>query len=255
MPKQKIALLLSYDGTDFCGWQIQRGQVDISIQGEIERALTKITGEAIDITGSGRTDSGVHATGQVAHFELETKIPPYKFRDALNSQLPRSIRIIKSRVVDDDFHARFGAKYREYGYYIYSGTQPPAHLSDFCHYEKRHFTLTELNDIASVIRGIHDFTTFTAAGDMNKSKVRHISCSSFHREGGALVYRIGGNAFLWRMVRSLAGTILMVAKQGGGAEEMKRRLDSCDRTQAGPTAPSRGLFLERVDYESKYSFF
>ena len=255
MSKQRIALLVSYDGTDYCGWQIQRRSEFISIQGELEKAFFKICGETIDVTGSGRTDSGVHASGQVAHAEMRDNIPPHKVREALNSQLPGSIRVLKSRIVDENFHARFSARRRDYAYQIYSEALPPAHLRDFCHFSRRRYSLEDLNRLAAPLRGIHDFTTFSAAGDQSKSKVREIFTSTFHREGPLLVYRIGGNAFLWRMVRSLTGTILQVAEQGGGPDEMRRRLESLNREEAGPTAPSRGLFLERIEYGSEYSFF
>ncbi|MDC7219522.1 MAG: tRNA pseudouridine(38-40) synthase TruA [Spirochaetales bacterium] len=255
MTKQRVALLVSYDGTDFCGWQVQNGQDSISVQGSMERALSEICGEKIGVTGSGRTDSGVHATGQVAHADIPVNIPGPKVREALNSRLPGTIRILKSRVVPDDFHSRFGAVRREYGYYISPGIIPPAHRRNYCHYTRRRYNLRELNEIASVLRGVHDFSTFAAAGDQSKSRTREIFSSSFHREGDLLVFRIAGNAFLWRMVRSLTGTLLHVADQGGGPEEMARRLAAMDRNEAGPTAPSRGLFLEKVEYGSEYGFF
>ncbi len=255
MSKQRIALLVSYDGTDFCGWQIQNGQDSVSVQGTLERALSEICGEAVAVTGSGRTDSGVHATGQVAHADLGTNIPAAKVREALNSRLPGSVRILKSRAVPDDFHSRYSAVRRDYAYYISSGTIPPAHRRNYCHFTRKRYSLTELGRVASVLSGIHDFSTFAAAGDQSKSRIREIYSASFHREGDLLVFRIGGNAFLWRMVRSLTGTILHVADQGGGPEEMRRRLEACDRNEAGPTAPARGLFLEKVQYGSEYGFF
>ncbi|MDC7224590.1 MAG: tRNA pseudouridine(38-40) synthase TruA [Spirochaetales bacterium] len=255
MSKQRVALLVSYDGTDFCGWQVQNGQDSVSVQGTLERTLERICGEKIAVTGSGRTDSGVHATGQVAHADLPLNIPAHKVREALNSLLPGTVRILKSRAVPEEFHSRYGAVRREYAYYLSAGVVPPAHRRNYCHYTRRRYGLSELNDIARVLRGVHDFSTFAAAGDQSKSRVREIFASSFHREGEQLVFRIAGNAFLWRMVRSLTGTILHVADQGGGPEEMARRLEACDRNEAGPTAPSRGLFLEKVRYGSEYGFF
>ncbi len=253
--RQRIALLISYDGTDFCGWQIQKGSKDVSVQGVLEEALSKIMGERTAVTGSGRTDSGVHATGQVAHADVKSSIPAPKYREALNSLLPGSVRILRSRAVPDSFHARYGAVRREYGYYLSSGIIPPAHRRNFCHYVRHRYSLSDLNRIASVLTGVHDFTTFSAAGDQSKSRIREIFSASFHREGEQLVFRIAGNAFLWRMVRSLTGTILHVEDQGGGPEELARRLEARDRNEAGPTAPSRGLFLEKVNYGPEYGFF
>ncbi len=255
MPKQRIALLISYDGTDFCGWQIQKGRPEVSVQGALEKALSEICGEKIGVTGSGRTDSGVHATGQVAHGDVKSTIPAPKYREALNSLLPGSIRILKARAVPDSFHARFDAVRRDYAYYISSGAVPPAHRRNYCHYVRRRYDLSELNRIVSILPGIWDFTTFSAAGDQSKSRVREIFSASFHREGDQLAFRIGGNAFLWRMVRSLTGTVLHIAEQGGGPEELARRLEARDRNEAGPTAPSRGLFLEKVSYGPEYGFF
>lgn len=255
MGRYKAALLLSYDGTDYCGWQVQRGRESVSVQGEMERTLGELYGESVAVTGSGRTDSGVHATGQVAHAVVGDNIPPAKLREALNSRLPGSIRVLKSRAVPDDFHARFSALARDYAYRIWSGSPPPAHERDYCHYVRRRYRLDELNSLAAVLRGIHDFTTFSAAGDQSRSKIREIFRAGFYREGPCLVFRIGGNAFLWRMVRSLTGTLLQVAEQGGGPEELRRRLNRADRNEAGPTAPARGLFLERVTYGSEYGFF
>jgi tRNA pseudouridine38-40 synthase len=255
MSKQRVALLVSYEGTDFCGWQIQRGSGEPSIQGELERAAEEIWGERVNITGSGRTDSGVHAMGQVAHGDFAVNIPAPKVREALNSRLPGTIRILKSRAVPKDFHSRFSALRREYSYHIYAGSLPPAPMRNYCHHVKKSYSLSELNGLTSPLRGIHDFTTFSAAGDQSKSKIREIYRAGFHREGPCLVFRIGGNAFLWRMVRSLAGTLLQVAREGGGPAEMERRLLSKNRSEAGPTAPARGLFLERIDYGPEYSFF
>jgi len=252
--KTKIALLISYDGSDFAGWQRQNG--DRTVQEEIEKALQQLTGQNIPIAGSGRTDSGVHASGQVAHFELqESNIPAEKFHLALNSRLPRDIRILKSRQVDEDFHSRFSARRREYGYYLYNQGIMPAHMRKYCYAVRHPLNLKTLNRLAEPLTGIHDFSTFTAAGDQSKSRIREIFQARFIQQGSCIIFRIAGNAFLWRMVRSLTGTLVDLAKQGADASEMEKRLLAKDREAAGPTAPPWGLFLENIDYGSAYRFY
>lgn len=250
----RVALLVSYDGTDFAGWQRQDGQR--SVQQDIEEALKKLTGRSIPICGSGRTDAGVHAQGQVVHLDLENSgIPPEKLSLALNSHLKRDVRVLKSIPVAEDFHSRYDALEREYCYQIFNGPVMAAHLRHFCFGVRNPLSLARLNQLAAPLVGVHDFSTFAAAGDQSKSRVRQIFQASFQVQGELILFRIRGNAFLWRMVRSITGTILDLAKKGLGPEEMERRLQSKDREEAGPTAPPWGLFLERVDYGSKCRFY
>jgi len=250
----RIALLLSYDGSEFCGWQRQAG--DRSVQEDLEKALSKLCGSPVSVTGSGRTDAGVHAIGQVAHFDdQEGNIPPDKFFLALNTHLPRDIRVHQSRAFDDDFHARYGAVRREYAYYLRNTAVLPAHLEPYRYAVRQPLSVQRLNALAQTLTGTHDFSTFAAAGDQSSTAVREIFQARFVQEGADMVFRIAGNAFLWRMVRSLTGTLVDLAKKGAGPEEMKNRLEACNRDAAGPTAPPKGLFLERVDYGPKYRFY
>lgn len=246
---RNIRLDISYDGTDFQGWQIQsQGR---TVQGEIERALKELHGREIPLIGSGRTDSGVHATCQVANFHSDlSSIPEEKFREAINSHLPRDIRIMKSFAVGENFHSRYDARLRIYKYYLLHSDAGHAHLRNYCYLTRGKLDFQNLNHLSSPLVGTHDFTTFAAARDENESKVRTISSASFYPEGHFIIFRIVGNAFLWRMVRSLTGTILKLAESGEGANKMKEILESKDRSSAGPTAPARGLFLHRVLYES-----
>lgn len=246
---RRIRLNIGYDGTDFCGWQIQDHQR--TVQQEIERALLRMHGHHVRVHGSGRTDSGVHASGQTAHFDTDiASIPADRFTPALNSSLPGDVRILNSALADPDFHARFSALERQYRYVIKPFHRMRPVDFRFSLGVAKLPALEVLNGYASCLVGIHDFTSFTAAGDVSESKIRRIDCSHWHMEpDGALVYVIRGNAFLWKMVRSIVGTMLSLERAGSPAGEMREVLESSDRTRAGATAAAAGLTLERIWYE------
>jgi len=246
--KRNIRLLISYDGTDFAGWQRQRG--DRTVQGVLEEALANLHGTPTSLVGAGRTDSGVHATGQVGNFySLNESIRDKKFREAINVRLPRDVRVLSSGLVPEGFHSKRDAKSRQYTYWIASSLLGAAHMSRYAWFLRKLPPIAALNDMTRVICGSHDFTAFTARGDTSKSRIRSIRHAVFLSRGPMLVFRIDGNAFLWKMVRSLLGTMVDLALCGGGWREMEEILNSRDRSEAGPTAPARGLFLTRVDYE------
>jgi len=249
---RNIALKISYDGTDFLGWQRQsegaagKGR---TVQEEIEKALAKMHGRPVPLTGSGRTDSGVHAAGQVANFHTDiARIPPDRFVLALNSLLDRDIRILESREVPRSFHARFDARARTYRFFIYCGKRPLAHEMPYIWYLGRWPNVARLNRMASFLSGEIDCTTFTASGDQSHTRSRYLYGASFFPEGERLVFEISANAFLWKMVRSITGTLVHLDERGFPPEEFRRILDSCDRRLAGPTAPGNGLFLWDVRY-------
>ncbi len=251
---RNIRLDISYDGTAYQGWQIQKNGP--SIQGELEKALAAIHGHPVNLTGSGRTDSGVHATGQVANFYSDhISIPDEKFRDALNSHLPRDIRVLRSRRVHQDFHSRYDARCRVYNYYILNSDAGCAHYRDFCYLTRPPLDLVRLNSLASVLTGTHDYTSFAALRDQNESKIRQIYSARFLREGPFIVFRIAGNAFLWRMVRTLVGTLIQLDQEKADPSQMKRIMEGKDRSLAGPSAPARGLFLYKVLYESETTIY
>ena len=252
--RRNIRLVVAYDGTDFCGWQIQNK--DRTVQGELQAALERMHGHPVRVTAAGRTDAGVHATGQVANFYTEiASIPASRFTDALNSLLPRDVRILDSQEAPPRFHARRSARLREYRYYILSAPVCPPHLRNYCHWTRRRLDVVRLNDMASVLVGEHDFTSFSSRGDANKSKTRRILTSAFHVEGNFVVYTIAAPSFLWKMVRTIMGTFLMLEEAGQGREELRRILLSHSRFEAGETAAARGLFLERVVYDAGDSGF
>lgn len=246
--KRNIRLLISYDGTDFAGWQRQRDRR--TVQGVLEEALADLHEAPIPLVGAGRTDSGVHATGQVGNFYSPNEsIKGGKFSAAINVRLPKDVRILSSRAVPEGFHSKRDAKCRQYAYWIANSQMGAAHMSRYAWFLKKLPSLVSLNEMARVICGSHDFTAFMTRGDGSKSRVRSINHAVFLARGPMLVFQIDGNAFLWKMVRSLLGTMIDLALHGGGGKEMRRILGSRNRDEAGPTAPACGLFLTRVRYE------
>lgn len=251
MKGRAIRLVVSYDGTDFGGWQRQKNAR--SVQEELEKALEKMHGHPVRLTGAGRTDAGVHALGQVAGFFTDiASIPAGKFLPALNQLLPRDIRIVAAGDAPPDFHARFDASLRKYRYFILYGDAQDAFSQRYAWHVSRQPSIGKLNAMASVIAGEHDFSAFASAKDISLSKCRFIQDSSFWFEGEKLVYQVSANAFLWRMVRSLVGTMLFFEPKCGDEKDaaslMKSILESRDRKLAGPTAPPQGLFLWHVEY-------
>jgi tRNA pseudouridine38-40 synthase len=248
MPVRNIKAVISYDGTDFCGYQLQNK--DRTVQGEIEKALQRLHGKEIRITGSGRTDSGVHAAGQVINFFTELDaVATESFPRVINSYLPRDIRMIDAAEAPEDFNARYDAVRREYRYYIYNSTYCPPFYRNYCLQVKDELDISLLNRMALKIIGVNDFTTFSHPGDKSRTRIRELYSSSFFFDKQFLVYRIAGNAFLWKMVRSLVGTMLELAVKGFDESEFEKRLKAEDRKAAGATAPAQGLFLHRVDYD------
>lgn len=194
----------------------------------------------------------MHATGQVASFLSDMdSVPADRFREALNSYLPRDVRILASAEAGAGFHARRSARQRLYRYYISLSAVLLPHLRNYCHWMRRRPDIRVLNEMASPLVGEHDFSAFAADGDANVSKVRIVTVSSFHAESGMLVYTIAANAFLWKMVRTIVGTFLDVEERGGGAADLADVLQSRDHGRAGGAAPARGLFLERVMYDEE----
>jgi len=253
---RNILLTVSYDGTDFCGWQSQDksdgGRPVRTVQGEIEKALEKIHKEHVNLTGSGRTDSGVHAFAQAANFYSPIdSIPVEKFIPAINAFLPDDIRIVGSSEVAQDFSSRFSATSRTYRYFIHTGN-PFASEMRFVWPIHHKPDITVLNKMASYLRGEIDCATFAAAGDASLSTFRYIENARFFvddKNPEVIVFEICANAFLWKMVRSLTGSLIFFEKSGRSPEYFKEVLDSHDRKRAGPTAPPSGLFLYQVSFD------
>jgi len=247
-----IRLLVAYDGTDFCGWQRQEGQgasAPRTVQGVIEDALETMHGHPVAATGSGRTDSGVHAAGQVAHFCTDiASIPAPRFVQALNGLLSQDVRILEAAEATADFHARFDARTRTYRYFFVCGRHALPHESRYALQLWRHPRINLLNAYCRLLLGERDCSIFAAAGDTSKSRSRYISHAAFFAEGSHLVFEISANAFLWKMVRSITGTFLHYEERATPPEQLRDIIASGSRDQAGPTLPPQGLFLWKVDY-------
>jgi tRNA pseudouridine38-40 synthase len=247
---RRIALRVAYDGTDFAGWQVQRDER--TVQGVLEASLSEVCKERINLVASGRTDSGVHARGQVCHFDAADTGPPgEKFSRALNRVLPPDVRVMDSAAVGDAFHARYAARMREYRYYLLEGRCADPFERPYCYLRASLPPVELLNRFASPLVGTHDFTSFAAEKDENESKHRSIASCAFYPEGPYTVLRILGNSFLWKMVRTIVGTILELGGSGATPRDLENILHARDRKAAGATAPARGLFLYRVYYDEK----
>jgi len=246
---RRIKILVSYDGTDYHGWQVQPGLP--TIQGVLEQVIAQIEGRSVQVAGSGRTDAGVHAIGQVAAFSIENPIPVDNLRRAVNRLLPRDIRVLSAEEAVLDFHPRFQAKRKTYEYRIFRGEIcSPFERRYVCHHPYPLAT-EEMMAAATLLGGEHDFTAFAASDDRDElelSKVRTIFCSRLTLEGDRLIYRVTGSGFLKHMVRNIVGVLLEVGKGNLDRAGFLARLQPGCAIPAGPTAPARGLFLESVEY-------
>lgn len=243
---KRILLTIEYDGSAYCGWQRQLNGP--SVQQKVEEALFKVTGERIGIIGASRTDAGVHALGQRAHFDMESTIPADKVPFALNTRLPRDIRVTAGREVDEHFHARFDAAGKEYGYLIYNRRHPSALLRDLSAHVSVRLDESAMKRACRHLPGTHDFAAFQAAGGTAKTTIRRIDSVSVGRQGDEIRLVIYGTAFLYNMVRIIAGTLIYVGQGRLPEDVFARAIETGDRLQLGPTAPPQGLCLNRVDY-------
>ena len=241
-----IKLTVAYDGTSYCGWQIQND--DDTIQGRLEKALEKLHGHPVKITGAGRTDSGVHARGQCANFITDMTMPEEKFREALNSLLPPDIRILKSEAVSDSFHARYDATERIYKYYILPRALSYPWLERYCLTVKGTLDINRLNALVSPLVGFHSFASFASVMEDGYPMERTVSSAVFYQSHGYTVFKISADGFLRRMVRSIVGTVLELYEKGENGLAMNAVLEAQDRSAAGACAPAKGLFLDQVIY-------
>jgi tRNA pseudouridine38-40 synthase len=242
----KFQVTVAYDGTAYRGFQLQPGAD--TVQGRIEESLSRMDKRAVRITGAGRTDSGVHAWGQVAHFRLENEIPPEAILRGLNSMLPEDIRVLSAAEAADGFHARFSARSKTYRYFLARAAVPSPLRCRFTLHYPHGLDRASLDDGAARIVGEHDFRGFRAASCRAKTTVRRCITSRFFQEGDELVYEIAASGFLHHMVRNIVGTLLLIGRGKRAPEAIDRIFSTRDRADAGPTAPPQGLHLVQVDY-------
>jgi tRNA pseudouridine38-40 synthase len=246
-------LLIQYDGTDFHGWQVQENAR--TIQGELERVLGTLEGAPVKVAGSGRTDAGVHAEGQVANVKLNRAWTPEKLRNAINGNLWRDIRVMQVDKAPDDFHARFSAVGKTYAYRIVNAPVMPPFWRRYALHETRPLDVSQMTIASRLLLGTHDWTAFANAQSESENKVRNVTdCSveSFWdgRAGTNVIeFRIRAEGFLRYMVRSIVGTLLEVGRGERDSDTIQAALSSGDRDLAGATAPACGLTLVKVDYD------
>lgn len=257
---KNIKLTLEYDGTNYSGWQIQRDP-HRSIQKILYDCILKVSGEGVKLISSGRTDSGVHALGQVVNFKTESKMEGPVWKRAINSLLPEDITVLKSEDVETTFHSRFDAKSRVYSYIILNQESQSAFLRNYTYHIPFPLDLDRMKRASSAILGEHDFSSFRASSCSAKRPIRRIidiiigneimakiPWVSYSTEGNIITITIEATAFLHHMARNIIGTLIEIGRGRFGLEKMAEIIQAKDRTKAGPTAPPHGLYLVTVKY-------
>jgi len=270
-PGRNIALRLAYDGTPFCGWQVQPNGP--TIQAALQRAIQRLTGESLTVYSAGRTDSGVHALGQVANFFSQSPIPPRQFGAALQTHLPTEIQLLESWEVPPRFHATFSARWKRYRYLIHNAPHPLPFLKNRCWWLRRRLDVEAMQAAAEGLLGKHDFRCFETEWPNKTTSVRTIYELQIFRQplwnpwrpraiprgeqllesatadDSLVCLEIAADGFLYNMVRSITGTLVNVGRGRWSAADVARILTAQDRSQAGATAPAEGLYLVQVEYD------
>ena len=245
MPRYKITI--EYDGTDYAGWQQQKDAP--SIQEELQKAAFKFLAEDVLVTGAGRTDAGVHALGQVAHFDTTKTLEPFKLCQAFNAHLrPQPISVLDAEIVSDDFHARFSAKKRFYVYKILNRRSRPALYVNRMWWVHQPLDVEKMQDAAQVLIGKHDFSTFRAAACQAKSPIKTLDEIRIERYGEFVFFYVSARSFLHHQVRNIVGTLKLVGEGVWTKQNVIDALEAKDRKAGGPTAAAEGLYFEKVIY-------
>lgn len=245
---KRVMLTVAYDGTSYHGWQIQPNEE--TVEGVLNRCLSALLGEKIEVTGASRTDAGVHAMGNVAVFDTESLIPADKISYALNRSLPEDIRIQKSQEVDRDFHPRHCPSHKTYEYRIYCAPFPMPIKRFYSYFTYVPLDVRLMSQGAQYLTGTHDFKSFCSVQTQAETTVRQIDSIEIleSRTGEDIVIRVTGRGFLYNMVRIIAGTLMEVGRGHISPEEVETILAAKDRQAAGPTAPACGLTLVKIEY-------
>ena len=241
----KYKLTLAFDGSAFSGWQSQKNAA--TLQGEMTRAVRIILGEDATVTGSSRTDSGVHAKGYVCHVESRKTIPSNSLVSALNNNLDRHLAVLSCDIVPDDFHARYSAVAKEYHYHIYTGNTPDPFLISRTWFYNRELDVKRMNDAAGEFVGTHDFSAFMSSGSKIENTSRTVFAANVEKIGREVIFSVKADGFLYNMVRIMTGTLVEISN-GKIKESIGDIIRSCDRSRAGITAPPDGLYLYTVFY-------
>lgn len=242
----KILLTIAYDGTKYYGWQYQNGF--ITVQGEVEKALSKLFNTRVDIRGASRTDKGVHALGQRATFEMETSIPLSNLPYAINNLLPEDIRVHKAEEVEQAFHPQYNAINKTYAYKIYNAAFHNPLLNNYAWHINKELDITKMKEASKHIIGEHDFSAFCASGATSKTRTRTVNSLEIYKQDNIITIEINGNAFLYNMVRIITGTLVYIGYGKLQPNDMPIIISSLDRAKAGITAPPQGLSLMYINY-------
>lgn len=245
----KYKLITAYDGTEFGGWQVQPNSV--TIQELIQNALATVVRQKVDVTGSGRTDAGVHARGQTAHFAIDTQIDPYRVRGSLNGLLPTSIRILRIEEIESGFHARYSALNKTYHYHLHLEPYIDPFKRLYSAHIRHKIDIPLMKEAARLFLGTHDFTSFANEahrGSAAKKPVKTMMRLDVCEEPGGLRLELKADGFLYKMVRNIVGTLIEIASHKRPAEDIPLLFAAKDRRQADTAAPSCGLFLHSVQY-------
>jgi tRNA pseudouridine38-40 synthase len=243
---KNIMLVIEYDGTNYHGWQYQKNA--ITVQEVLEKAIEKVTGEKVNLIGSSRTDTGVHALYQVANFKTKTKIPPEKLPYALNAVLPEDVVVIKAQEVDKSFHARYSARSKRYRYLILNRQFPMPTMRNYCWHVPYPLDVEAMKKASFFLKGTHDFSAFKASSTKKVNPVKTIYDLSVEKNDEIIKIEVEANGFLYNMVRIIVGTLVYVGLGKIKAGDIPAIIESKDRTKAGITAPPQGLYLIRILY-------
>lgn len=246
MGKKRVRLVVAYDGTNYHGWQVQNN--GDTIESELNKALSELLNENIEVIGASRTDAGVHALGNIAVFDTDSRIPADKISYALNQRLPEDIRIQNSEEVDPDWHPRHCNSRKTYEYRIYCSRFPMPVKRLYSYFTYRELDVTRMQEAAAYLVGEHDFKSFCQTGAQVESTVRTIYSAEVEEQGTDIVIRVCGNGFLYNMVRIIAGTLMEIGQGRRDPMEINYILEACNRQAAGPTAPACGLTLIKYEF-------